>query len=153
MLTADCAPVLLADAEAGVVGAAHAGWRGALEGVVEAAVAAMTGLGAERGRIAAVVGPTISLRAYEVGPDFLDTLLAEDRGFARFFAGGKSDRMHFDLPGFVLHRLREAEVGSADWIGACTYSDPERFFSYRRTTHAGEPDYGRLISVIRAPRF
>lgn len=152
VLTADCAPVLLADAAAGVVGAAHAGWRGALGGVVEATVSAMTGLGADRGRIAAVVGPTISLRAYEVGPEFLDTLLAEDRDFARFFADGKSDRAHFDLPGFVLHRLREAEVGSAEWVGACTYSDPERFFSYRRTTHAGEPDYGRLISVIWAPQ-
>lgn len=152
VLTADCAPVLFADAEAGVVGAAHAGWRGALGGVLEATVAAMVRLGAVPARIAAVVGPTISLRAYEVGPDFLDTFLAEDRDFARFFAGGPAGRPHFDLPGFVLHQLREAGVGTADWIGACTYSDPDRFFSYRRTTHAGEPDYGRLISVIRAPQ-
>lgn len=151
VLTADCAPVLFADAEAGVVGAAHAGWRGALSGVIEATVAAMVRLGADRGRIAAVVGPTISQRAYEVGPEFLDAFLVEDRAFGRYFAGGPDERPRFDLPGFVLYRLREAGVGSAEWIGACTYTDPVHFFSYRRATHAGEPDYGRLLSAIRAP--
>lgn len=149
VLTADCAPVLLADPAAGVVGAAHAGWRGALDGVLEAAVAAMVRLGAERGRIHAAVGPTISQRAYEVGPEFLDRFRDEGEGYERFFAPGPGDRLRFDLPGFVLARLRAAGIGEAGWIGACTWSEPERFFSYRRTTQAGAADYGRLISVIR----
>ena len=129
ILTADCAPVLLADPEAGVIGAAHAGWRGALDGVLEAVLAAMERLGAQRERIAAAVGPAISFGAYEVGPEFLDRFLVEDRDYSRFFAGGRGDRVHFNLPGFVLHRLREAGVGDAEWIGACTFSDAERFYS------------------------
>lgn len=149
ILTADCAPVLLHDPEAGVIGAAHAGWRGALDGVIEATLDAMEGLGAVVPRVRAAVGPTISQRAYEVGPEFLDRFLAEEAGYDRFFAPGRGDRLLFDLPGFVLGRLRVAGVADAAWIGACTYSDPARFFSYRRSTQAGEPDYGRLISVIR----
>lgn len=149
VLTADCAPVLLADGAAGVVGAAHAGWRGALEGVLEATIDAMVGLGARRERIRAAVGPTISQRAYEVGPEFFDRFRDEAAGYERFFAPGRGDRLLFDLPRFVLHRLREAGVDEAEWIGACTASEPARFFSYRRATLAGEPDYGRLISVIR----
>ena len=148
ILTADCAPVLLADVEAGVVGAAHAGWKGALAGVLEATVEAMEAAGARRGRIVAVVGPCISQAAYEVGPEFMDEVLADDPEHARFFAGGRGDRLHFDLPGFVLHRLRSAGVGEAEWIGRCTYSDPARFYSYRRSVHRGEADYGRLISAI-----
>jgi YfiH family protein len=149
ILTADCQPVLFADPQAGVIGAAHAGWRGALEGVLEATLDAMESLGARRENTAAVIGPTISQRAYEVGPEFLDTFLAEDPAYSRFFAGGEGDRVHFDLPAFGLHRLREAGIGQAQWTRHCTYSDPDRFYSYRRTTHAGEADYGRLISVIR----
>jgi YfiH family protein len=149
ILTADCQPVLFADPQAGVIGAAHAGWRGALEGVLEATLEAMESLGAQRENIAAVIGPAISQRAYEVGPEFLDTFLAEDPAYSRFFAGGEGDRVHFDLPAFGLHRLREAGIGQAQWTRHCTYSDPDRFYSYRRTTHAGEADYGRLISVIR----
>jgi len=149
VLAADCQPVLFADAEAGVVGAAHAGWRGALGGVLEATVDAMEALGARRANIAAVIGPAISQRAYEVGPEFFEDFLAEDPEYARFFAGGEGDRMQFDLPGFGLYRLRQAGVGSAEWTRHCTYSDPDRFFSFRRTTHAGEADYGRLISCIR----
>lgn len=148
VLTADCAPVLFADPQAGVIGAAHAGWRGAIDGVLEATLDAMERLGAERARVSAAVGPTISQRAYEVGPEFLDRFLDEDPEHGRFFAGGAGDRCRFDLPGFVLHRLRAAGAGEAGWIGACTFSDPERFFSYRRTTRAGEADYGRLISAI-----
>ncbi|RMH48370.1 MAG: peptidoglycan editing factor PgeF [Alphaproteobacteria bacterium] len=148
VLTADCAPVLLADAEAGVVGAAHAGWRGALGGVLGNVVDAMVSLGADRESIAAVVGPTISQTAYEVGPEFLDTFLADDPHNGRFFAGGAGDRVHFDLPGYVLHRLREAGVGHAEWIRMCTFSDPERFYSYRRARREGNADYGRLISAI-----
>jgi polyphenol oxidase len=148
ILTADCQPVLFADREAGVIGAAHAGWKGALAGVLEVTVAAMERLGARADRTTAVIGPTISQRAYEVGPEFLDRFLAEDSGAARFFAGGPGDRMLFDLPGYGLHRLRAAGVGQAEWTRACTYSDPDRFFSYRRTTHLKEADYGRLISAI-----
>ena len=148
VLTADCAPVLLYDAAAGVVGAAHAGWRGALNGVIEAAVAAMERLGAVRGQICAAVGPAISQRAYEVGPEFFERFRSEAAGFERFFVPGAGDRLRFDLPGFVLHRLREAGV-QAEWTGHCTYQDPARFYSFRRARHEGAPGYGRLISAIR----
>jgi hypothetical protein len=151
VLTADCAPVLLADAGARVIGAVHAGWRGALEGVLDQAVAAMERLGATRDGIVAAVGPTISQAAYEVGPEFLERFLDADRGHGRFFIDGEADRLNFDLPGFVLERLRAAGVGEAVWIKACTYSEPERFYSFRRATHAGEPDYGRLIASITLP--
>ena len=149
ILTADCQPVLFADAEAGVIGAAHAGWRGALEGVLEATLDAMEALGADRAKTAAVIGPSISQAAYEVGPEFLETFLAEDPAYSRFFAGGDGDRVHFDLPAFGLHRLREAGIGAAEWTRHCTYADPARFYSYRRSVHAGEADYGRLLSAIR----
>ncbi|MCT2539066.1 peptidoglycan editing factor PgeF [Sedimentimonas flavescens] len=149
VLTADCQPVLFADRQAGVVGAAHAGWRGALEGVLEATVEAMEALGAERANITAVIGPCISQRAYEVGHDFMENFLVEDPDYGRFFSGGPAGKPMFDLPAFGLHRLREAGVGEAEWTRHCTYSDSERFYSYRRTTHVGEADYGRLISTIR----
>ncbi|MBI1219287.1 MAG: peptidoglycan editing factor PgeF [Rhodobacteraceae bacterium] len=149
ILTADCQPVLFADRRARVIGAAHAGWRGALSGVLEATLDAMEALGARRQDIVAVIGPTISQTAYEVGPEFLDTFLADDAGNGRFFAGGKGDRVMFDLPSFGLHRLRAAGIGHAEWTGHCTYVQPDRFYSFRRTTHAGEADYGRLISIIR----
>ena len=149
VLTADCQPVLFADASSGVIGAAHAGWKGALEGVLEATLAAMENLGAERGHIKAAIGPTISPVAYEVGPEFLDRFLAEDDGATRFFSNGKDDRYHFDLPGYSLDRLRKSGIGDVGWIAHCTYSDPERFYSYRRSVHRREADYGRLISVIR----
>ena len=148
ILTADCQPVLFADAKAGVIGAAHAGWRGALDGVLDATVTAMETLGATREGITAVIGPSISQRSYEVGPEFLDEFLTEDPQNARFFANGKDDRFHFDLPGYGLHKLRTAQV-KAEWTRHCTYEDPDRFYSYRRATHAQEADYGRLISVIR----
>ena len=147
VLTADCQPVLFADAEAGVIGAAHAGWRGARDGVLEATVAAMQVLGADPSRVQAVVGPSISQRAYEVGPEFLEDFLTDDPENARFFAGGRGDRVHFDLPAYGLHRLRGMGV-SAEWTRHCTYSEPERFYSFRRATHAKDADYGRLISAI-----
>ena len=149
VLTADCQPVLFADVEAGVIGAAHAGWRGARDGILEATVAAMAVLGARRARIVAVIGPTISQAAYEVGHDFAQGFLDEAPDNARFFATGPNRRPMFDLAGYGLHRLRAAGVGRAEWTGHCTYRDPARFFSFRRTTHLGEADYGRLISVIR----
>ncbi|EBA15837.1 hypothetical protein RSK20926_14439 [Roseobacter sp. SK209-2-6] len=149
ILTADCQPVLFADQAAGVVGAAHAGWRGTLDGVLEATLEAMEGLGADRSNTVAVIGPSISQQAYEVGPDFAEDFLQQDPDFARFFANGEGDRYLFDLPALGLHKLRAAGVGRAEWIKHCTYSDEERFYSYRRATHAREADYGRLISCIR----
>lgn len=152
ILTADCAPVLLADVEAGVVGAAHAGWRGALAGVTDAAVAAMEELGARRGRIAAAVGPCIGQPSYEVDEQFRMRFIEADAGNARFFAEQPVGQPHFDLEGYVVARLKAAGVGQVSGIGLDTYADAERFFSYRRSTHRGEPDYGRQISVIGLPR-
>ena len=151
--TADCGPILFADPENGVIGAAHAGWKGALTGVVEATVAAMEGLGARRAAIVAVLGPTISQAAYEVGTDFMTRFRDEARGSDRFFSEGvRPGHAQFDLPGFVRARLEQAEIGEAVILGLCTYADPERFYSYRRTTHRGEADYGRLISAIALTR-
>ncbi len=149
ILTADCQPVLFCDPDANVIGAAHAGWRGALDGVLEATLDAMEALGATRENTRAVIGPSISQAAYEVGPEFLDAFMAESPENSRFFANGTKDRLQFDLPAFGLHKLRQAGVGQAEWTRHCTYSDPDRFYSYRRTTHAKEADYGRLISAIR----
>ncbi len=149
VLTADCQPVLFADAKAGVIGAAHAGWKGARDGVMEATLDAMETLGARRGDITAVIGPCISQTAYEVGQEFFESFTDEAPEARRFFVNGNGDRYLFDLPSYGLWRLREAGVGHADWTRHCTYRDPARFYSYRRTTHAGEADYGRQISVIR----
>lgn len=149
ILTADCQPVLFCDRQAGVIGAAHAGWRGARDGVLEATLAAMTALGARPENTSAVIGPTISQRAYEVGQEFFESFQADDPASVRFFANGSGGKVLFDLPGYGLARLRAAGIGQAEWTGHCTYSDAGRFFSYRRSTHAREADYGRLISVIR----
>ena len=148
ILTADCGPVLFADAEAGVVGAAHAGWKGALGGVLEATIAAMEGLGARRNRIVATLGPSISQANYEVGPEFIERFVAEDAQFAQFFRpSAKPDHHMFDLPGLTVARLEKAGI-TADHLDVCTYREEEDFFSYRRTTHRAEPDYGRQISAI-----
>jgi len=149
VLTADCAPVLMADAEAGVVGAAHAGWRGALDGVIEAAVEAMCRLGAERRRIAAAVGPCIQQRSYEVGPEFHARFVAADPGNADFFVAATRDGHYlFDLPGFVARRLGALGVGAVEVADDDTCADSARFFSYRRATLEGERDYGRGLSAI-----
>lgn len=148
VLSADCQPVLFADADAGVIGATHAGWKGALEGVLESTLDAMESLGASRANTHAVIGPSISQPAYEVGPEFYEDFIAKDVAFARFFVKGDGDRFMFDLPALGLHRLTEAGVGHAEWTHHCTYADPDRFYSYRRTTHNSEADYGRLISAI-----
>ena len=148
ILTADCQPVLFADPQAGVIGAAHAGWRGALDGVLEETVDAMVALGATRAGITAVIGPCISQRNYEVGQDFLERFLDETPDHMRFFANGENGRYQFDLPGFGLARLRAAGV-DAHWTGHCTYADPAAFYSYRRSCHESLADYGRLISAIR----
>lgn len=149
ILTADCQPVLFADTQAGVIAAAHAGWRGALDGVLEATLDAMQSLGATPENTTAVVGPTISQRAYEVGPELFERFADDDPENTRFFANGKDDRMQFDLPGYGVHRLRRAGVGAAEWTRHCTYSEPDRFFSYRRSCHMDEADYGRLIAAVR----
>lgn len=149
VLTADCMPVLFADTDAGVVGAAHAGWKGAFDGVLDATLAAMEALGASRDNTVAIIGPCISQAAYEVGPEFVERFLDEDPESARHFANGPGDRALFDLPGFGLRKLRDAGVGTAEWIRHCTYSDARRFYSYRRSCHRNEADYGRLIASIR----
>lgn len=147
--TADCGPVLLADASAGVIGAAHAGWRGALAGVTDATIAAMEELGADRRRIVAALGPMIRQPNYEVGQDLVGQFLAADRSNDRFFRPSvKASHAMFDLAGYVAARLVQAEIATIDDIGLCTYADPDRFFSYRRATHRGEMDYGRHINAI-----
>ena len=148
ILTADCGPVLFADAEAGVIGAAHAGWKGALGGVLEATIAAMESLGAVKARIAAAIGPCISAANYEVGEDFRARFLEADPGHARFFRPGKPGHYHFQLEGYVAARLAGLGLQSVEPLGVCTYPPENGFFSFRRTTHAGEPDYGREISAI-----
>ena len=151
ILTADCAPVLLADSDAGVIGAAHAGWRGALAGVSDSVIAAMERLGASRDHIHAAVGPCIALASYEVDEDFRTRFLADDPDNDRFFAPGESGRPHFDLEAYVVHRLVAAGVEEVEALNLDTYADPDRFFSFRRSTHHGEPDYGRQLSAIALP--
>ena len=148
ILTADCAPVLFADPEAGVVGAAHAGWRGAVTGVLEAAVASMESIGARRNRIVAAIGPAINQVSYEVGPDFEEALLKSCPTNEVFLARNNHGRSHFDLPGFVEMRLRASGVGQVERQSACTYANESLFYSYRRSQHRSEADYGRQISAI-----
>lgn len=148
ILTADCAPVLFADPTVGVVGAAHAGWRGAVSGVIEAAVASMESLGARRSRIIAAIGPAINQVSYEVGPDFEEALLKSSPSNEVFLARNNHGRPHFDLPGFVEMRLQASGVGQVERQSACTYANESLFFSYRRSQHRSEPDYGRQISAI-----
>ena len=145
IVTADCAPVLLADAEEGVVGAAHAGWRGAVSGVLENTVEAMVSLGARRGKIAAAIGPTIAQKSYEVDAAMRDQFPAAAH---RFFASGAPDHWQFDLPGFAAARLRDAGVQKVEDLAEDTYSQPGRFYSFRRATHRGEATGGRQTSVI-----
>lgn len=149
VLTADCAPVLLADVEAGVIGAAHAGWKGALDGVTDSVIAAMEKLGAERGRIAATIGPCIGKASYEVDKVFCATFLKADSGNAAFFKPGeRADFYFFDLESYVATRLRSAGVRNIERLGADTYAREDDFFSFRRATHRNETDYGRELSAI-----
>jgi len=147
--TADCGPVLFADAQARVVGAAHAGWRGAFTGVLEATITEMEKLGAKRERIAAAAGPMISQRNYEVGQDLIDRFLQADKDNAQYFAdASRPGHAMFDLPRYVVDRLKRAGVTQVEDLGCCTYADPAQFYSYRRSTHRKEPDYGRHINAI-----
>lgn len=149
VLTADCCPVLFADPDARVVGAAHAGWRGAVAGILEATVVEMEQAGARRDRIRAAIGPTISQPAYEVGPEFIAEVGALHPAYKRFFTqSSESGRAHFDLPAFVGFRLDGLGLALIDRLAPCTYANESLFFSFRRTTHRGEPDYGRQISAI-----
>lgn len=151
ILTADCAPVLFADPQAGVIGAAHAGWRGAFAGVTEATVAAMEELGATRENIRVAVGPCIAQGSYEVDEAFRDRFIERDANNSRFLEAGPQSRPHFDLPAYVASRLRSADLGGVEVVGLDTYADPDRFYSYRRATHRGEADYGRQVSLIGLP--
>jgi len=146
---ADCGPVLFADPEARVVGAAHAGWKGAVGGVLESTLARMEELGARRERIVAAIGPLIRQPSYEVGPDFIEKLTALDAANERFLiASERAHHARFDLPGYIAARLAGLGVGTIDDLGLDTYSDEARFYSYRRATHRNEPDYGRLVAAI-----
>jgi polyphenol oxidase len=151
ILTADCAPVLFADHRAVVVGAAHAGWRGALAGVTDATIAAMERLGARRENIHAAVGPCIGQPSYEVDETFRARFLDHDPDNARFFVPGAAGKPHFDLEAYVVHRLLAVGIDEVEALNLDTYSDPERFYSYRRSTHRGEADYGRQLSAIAIP--
>lgn len=148
ILTADCTPVLLADKEAGVVGAAHAGWKGAIGGVTDATILAMEALGAKRERIAAAIGPCIARASYEVDDAFARRFEAHDPANERFFAEGRDGHFQFDLEAYVAHRLASAGIGRVALLGLDTYPDEVRFFSFRRATHRSEPGYGRQISII-----
>ena len=151
ILTADCAPVLFADETAGVIGAAHAGWRGALAGVTDSTIEAMEKLGAQRHRIAAAVGPCIAQLSYEVDEDFRQRFLDEEPGSERFFIESATGKPHFDLPAYVVHRLLAAGIEQVEALHLDTYAEPDRFYSYRRATHRGEADYGRQASLIALP--
>lgn len=149
VLSADCGPLLFSDPHARVIGAAHSGWKGAFSGVFESTLVAMEKLGAKRANIVAVLGPTIGRTAYEVGPEFYQRFVDENAGYDRFFrASAKDGHAMFDLPAFIGFRARASGVGRFVDMGLCTFSDEARFFSYRRTTHRGEDDYGRLVSAI-----
>ena len=148
VVTADCGPLLFADFKAGVIGAAHAGWQGAVGGVIENTIMAMETLGAKRANIIAVLGPTISQKNYEVGADFEAKLLARDNEGAAFFAVGQTpEKRQFNLPAYIMRRLAQAGVKGFD-TALCTYASPDSFFSYRRTTHRNEADYGRQMSAL-----
>jgi len=151
ILTADCAPILFADADAAVIGAAHAGWRGALAGVGEATISAMEGLGAKRERIVAAVGPCIAQASYEVDAGFRANFVAQVAANDRFFIAGQSGKPHFDLEAYVAHRLANAGIGRVEALHLDTYAAADRFYSFRRATHRGEADYGRQVSLIALP--
>jgi polyphenol oxidase len=148
IVTADCVPVLFADHEAGVVGAAHAGWKGAVTGVTDNSITAMEALGADRSRITCAIGPCIAQKSYEVDTGFLRRFTEEDAANERFFADGKPGHYQFDIEGYVAARLAAAGIGRVECLGEDTYSQPDRFFSYRRSCHLNEPGYGRQISLI-----
>ena len=151
ILTADCVPVLFADREAGVIGAAHAGWKGAISGVTDRTIAAMEMLGATRAGIACAIGPCIGRASYEVTLDFAERFERDDADNARFFSAGRARHCQFDIAAYVASRLQAAGIGRISLLDEDTYSQADRFFSYRRSCHAQESDYGRQISMIALP--
>ncbi|MBV1689783.1 peptidoglycan editing factor PgeF [Novosphingobium sp. G106] len=151
IVTADCTPVLFADREAGVIGAAHAGWKGAIGGVTDRTIEAMEALGARRSAISAAIGPTIAQASYEVDEGFRERFFSADSANERFFEAGKPDHWQFDLPAYVAARLAGAGIGQVATLGLDTYAVPDRFYSFRRATHRGEPAYGRQMSLIGLP--
>lgn len=148
ILTADCAPILFSDPIHKIIGAAHAGWKGAVSGIIGNTVDAMINLGAKRENIRAVIGPTISQQSYEVGQEFFESFFDDNPEYARFFINGKAGKYLFDLPGFVITDLNAQRIHSAEWVKKCTYMLEKEYFSYRRATHKSQPDYGRQLSVI-----
>ncbi len=148
IVTADCAPILFCDPRHKIIGAAHAGWKGALTGVVGATIEAMVTLGATRDTICAAVGPCISQNKYEVGQEFFEKFTDDTSDHSRFFINGHAGKYHFDLPGFVITQLRQQDICAIDWVNKCTYTNDSEYFSYRCTTHRQESDYGRQLSVI-----
>ncbi|WP_373299027.1 peptidoglycan editing factor PgeF [Algimonas arctica] len=149
--SADCGPLLLEDTDAGVIAACHAGWRGALSGIVESTIAAMCEVGAHPDNISAVLGPCISQPNYEAGDAFMAEFTDVNADYAKYFVSGPSGIPHFDLPAFILSRLADCGVENRNWVGQCTYADEAKFFSYRRNTHQGLEGYGRNISAIVLP--
>jgi polyphenol oxidase len=149
--TADCVPVLFSDQEAGIVGAAHSGWKGAFTGVNEATIDAMEALGADRSRIACAIGPCIAQKSYEVDAAFFERFAEADPANERFFLDGKPAHFQFDIEGYVASRLAAADIAKVECMGEDTYSQPDRFFSYRRSCHLGEPGYGGQMSLIGLP--
>ena len=148
ILTADCQPVLFLDKKNGIIGAAHAGWKGAFTGILQNTIKSMKAIGSEPDHISVTIGPSISQKNYEVGPEFFDTLCKDYKYNEKFFFKGNKDRFHFDLVGYSIYQIKKSGVRKVNYIDSCTYENPDLYFSYRRSVHKSEPDYGRMISTI-----
>ena len=148
ILTADCQPVLFLDKKNGIIGAAHAGWKGAFTGILQNTIKSMKAIGSEPDHISVTIGPSISQKNYEVGPEFFDTLCKDYKYNEKFFFKGNKDRFHFDLVGYSIYQIKKSGVRKVNYVDSCTYENPDLYFSYRRSVHKSEPDYGRMISTI-----
>ena len=148
VLTADCQPVLFLDKKNGIIGAAHAGWKGAFTGILQNTIKSMKAIGSEPDHISVTIGPSISQKNYEVGPEFFDTLCKDYKYNEKFFFKGNKDRFHFDLVGYSIYQIKKSGVRKVNYVDSCTYENPDLYFSYRRSVHKSEPDYGRMISTI-----
>jgi polyphenol oxidase len=148
ILTADCQPVLFLDKKNGIIGAAHAGWKGAFTGILQNTIKSMKAIGSEPDHISVTIGPSISQKNYEVGPEFFDTLCKDYKYNEKFFFKGNKNRFHFDLVGYSIYQIKKSGVRKVNYIDSCTYENPDLYFSYRRSVHKSEPDYGRMISTI-----
>ena len=148
ILTADCQPVLFLDKKNGIIGAAHAGWKGAFTGILQNTIKSMKAIGSEPDHISVTIGPSISQKNYEVGPEFFDTLCKDYKYNEKFFFKGNKNRFHFDLVGYSIYQIKKSGVRKVNYVDSCTYENPDLYFSYRRSVHKSEPDYGRMISTI-----